>query len=77
MDSNGCSLEPELLTQPVLEIPLIGEVKRRRDVGEKHERRRRHTGLRRVQDADVPRPGTGGRMLGRHALDELVQLGRS
>ena len=54
------ALESEPLPELVHEKPLVGEVELRRDVGEEHERRRRHAGLRRIEDAHVRRPGLAG-----------------
>src|SRR6185369_16958609 len=44
LESNGRSGEPELVADLVQQEPLVREVKRRRDVREEHERRRRHVG---------------------------------
>ena len=61
LDADRRADEPERLAQLVDQEPLVREVERRRDVGEEHERRRRHADLRRVEDAHVPSgPGSTG-----------------
>src|SRR5213075_2011756 len=54
--------EAELFAQPVDEEALVREMKRRRDVGEENERRRRHADLRRVENPHVLVPGADRRI---------------
>ena len=68
LDPDRRAVEAERLAQPVDQKPLVGEVKRRRDVREEHERRRRDAGLRRVQDAHFVPAGAGRRVRGGHRL---------
>jgi hypothetical protein len=68
--------EPEFLAQLVDEEPFVREMKRRGDVGEKHERRRSDADLRRVHDAHVLAAWAHGRVGRGHLLDEPVQRRR-
>jgi len=62
---NRRPLKTKLLSELVLEVPLIRKVKRGCDIGEEHERRRCDPRLRAIQDPYAPAPGTGGRVLRR------------
>ena len=61
LESNGRSREPELVADLVQQEPLVREVKRRRDVREEHEHRRRHAGLRGVKHSHVSAARAGRR----------------
>src|SRR5688500_9543886 len=76
LNPDGRAEEPELFPDPVLEIPRVREVKRRRHVGEEDERGRRHGGLRRVQDSHVAAAGALRRMLPADLLHQLVERRR-
>src|SRR6266540_918003 len=73
LDPDRCAVETELLPQLVHQEPLVRKMKRRRDVGEEDERRRRVADLRGVQDAHMLPPGADWRMRGRNGFDELVE----
>jgi serine/threonine-protein kinase len=68
--------EAERLAKLVDQEPFVREMEIRRDVGEQHERRRRHSLLRRVKNAHVLPARARRRMRGGDGLDEPVQLSR-
>src|SRR3954451_20064080 len=76
LDADRRADETELLAQLVDQEALVGEVERRRHVGEEEERRRRDAGLRRVHDADVSAAWADRRIRGGHLLEELVERRR-
>ncbi len=54
LKADGRPHETEMLPQLIHKKPLVGKVERRCHVGEEHERWRRDTGLRRVENAHMP-----------------------
>src|SRR5207302_11229930 len=62
LNANRCPEEAKCLPQLVDQETLIREMERRGDVGEEHERRRRHADLRRVEDAHVLAAGADRRV---------------
>src|SRR5688500_6698505 len=64
--------EAELVPDLVDQEPLVGEVEGGRDVGEEHERRRRHGGLGGIEDAHVAAARARRRVGFGNPLDERV-----
>src|SRR5882672_11406559 len=73
LEADGSADESEALAKLVDEEALVGEMKRRGNVGEEDERRGCDADLRGIHDTHVLAAGADRRICGRDGFDELVE----
>src|SRR5262249_43025252 len=76
LHADGCALEAEGVAQPVLEVPLVGEVQQRGVVDEEDKGGRIHLSLGGIVDMQHSSLDMGGMVALQGGLDHLIEARR-